>query len=66
MHQKSMGREETALSPIENVLASLAACSSFHVLIILKKKRQKVSGYSVACYLVPKMVKNGYKSDFAY
>lgn len=41
------GGEETALSPMENVLASLAACSSFHVLTILKKKRQKVSGYSV-------------------
>ena len=34
------GGEETALSPMENVLASLAACSSFHVLTILKKKRQ--------------------------
>jgi putative redox protein len=32
---------------MENVLASLAACSSFHVLTILKKKRQKVTGYSV-------------------
>jgi putative redox protein len=41
------GGEETALSPMENVLASLAACSSFHVLAILKKKRQKVLGYSV-------------------
>ena len=41
------GGEETALSPMENVLASLAACSSFHVLTILKKKRQNVSGYSV-------------------
>jgi putative redox protein len=41
------GEEETALSPMENVLASLAACSSFHVLTILKKKRLKVSGYSV-------------------
>jgi putative redox protein len=41
------GGEETALSPMENVLASLAACSSFHVLRILKKKRQKISDYSV-------------------
>jgi putative redox protein len=41
------GGEETALSPMENVLASLAACSSFHVLTILKKKRQNVLGYSV-------------------
>ena len=44
---KEHGGEETALSPMENVLASLAACSSFHVLTILQKKRQKVSGYSV-------------------
>ncbi|MCX8150736.1 MAG: OsmC family protein [Candidatus Bathyarchaeota archaeon] len=44
---KEHGGEETALSPMENVLASLAACSSFHVLTILKKKRQKVTGYSV-------------------
>ena len=41
------GGEETALSPMENVLASLAACSSFHVLTILKKKRLQVIGYSV-------------------
>jgi len=44
---KEHGGEETALSPMENVLASLATCSSFHVLTILKKKRQKVTGYSV-------------------
>ena len=41
------GGEETALSPMENVLASLAACSSFHVLTILKKKRVKITFYSV-------------------
>ena len=41
------GGEETALSPMENVLASLAACSSFHVLTILKKKKQKVTQYTV-------------------
>ena len=41
------GGEETTLSPMENVLASLAACSIFHVLTILKKKRQKLTGYSV-------------------
>ena len=41
------GGEETALSPMENVLASLAACSSFHVLTILRKKRLKITGYSV-------------------
>ena len=43
----SHGGEETALSPMENVLASLAACSSFHVLNILKKKKLKVTGYCV-------------------
>jgi len=32
---------------MENVLASLAACSSFHVLTILKKMRQNVKKYSV-------------------
>ncbi len=41
------GGEETALSPMESVLASLAACSSFHVTAILRKKRQNFSGYSV-------------------
>jgi putative redox protein len=43
----SHGGEETALSPMENVLASLAACSSFHVLRILKKMRQNVTVYIV-------------------
>ena len=41
------GGNETAMSPMENVLASLAACSSLNVLNILKKKRQKVSGYKI-------------------
>jgi len=41
------GGEETALSPMENVLASLAACSSYHVVSILRKKRQDFSDYSV-------------------
>ena len=44
---KEYGGEETALSPMENVLASLASCSSFHVLTILKKKRLSVTGYTV-------------------
>ncbi|MCW4029724.1 MAG: OsmC family protein [Candidatus Bathyarchaeota archaeon] len=44
---KEHGGEETALSPMENVLASLASCSSFHVLTILKKKRLRVTDYSV-------------------
>lgn len=41
------GGEETALSPMEYVLASLAACSSFHVLRIMKKMRQEINSYSV-------------------
>jgi putative redox protein len=41
------GGQETALSPMENVLASLAACSSFHVLNILKKMKQNVEEYTV-------------------
>jgi putative redox protein len=41
------GGEETALTPMENVLASLAACSSYDVLIILKKKRQIITEFSV-------------------
>lgn len=32
---------------MENVLASLAACSSYHVLTILEKKRQKISNFNV-------------------
>ena len=39
--------EETTLSPMETVLASLAACSSYDVVLILRKKRQDVSSYSV-------------------
>lgn len=41
------GGEESALSPMENVLASLAACSSIHVLSLLKEQEQRISGYSV-------------------
>lgn len=44
---KDHGGEETAPSPMENVLASLAACTSISVINILKKKRQKVTEYSV-------------------
>ena len=42
-----IGGEETALTPMENVLASLAACSSYDVLIILKKKRQIITEFTV-------------------
>ena len=41
------GGEESALSPMENVLASLAACSSIHLISLLKEQKQKVSGYNV-------------------
>jgi len=41
------GGKESALSPMENVLASLAAYRSFHVLTILKKKRQNLTQYTV-------------------
>jgi len=41
------GGEETAPTPMETVLASLAGCTSFDVVTILKKKRQEISGYSV-------------------
>ena len=38
---------ESALSPMENVLASLAACSSIHLISLLKEQEQKVTGYYV-------------------
>jgi putative redox protein len=41
------GGEDTALTPMETVLACLAGCTSFDVVSILKKKRQNISGYSV-------------------
>ena len=41
------GGEETAPTPMETVLASLAGCTSFDVVTILKKKRQNISAYSV-------------------
>ena len=41
------GGEESALSPMENVLANLAECSSFYVITILKKKRQNLTQYTV-------------------
>ena len=36
-----------APTPLENLLLSVAACTAFDVHSILKKKRQKVTGYSV-------------------
>jgi putative redox protein len=44
---KKYGGDETAPTPMETVLASLAGCTSFDVVNILKKKRQKISSYSV-------------------
>jgi len=41
------GGEDTAPTPMETVLASLAGCTSFDVVNILKKKRQHISSYSV-------------------
>jgi len=41
------GGEDTAPTPMETVLASLAGCTSFDVVTILKKKRQNITGYSV-------------------
>jgi putative redox protein len=41
------GGEDTAPTPMETVLASLAGCTSFDVVSILKKKRQDISGYCV-------------------
>jgi putative redox protein len=44
---KDHGGEETALSPMETLLACLAGCTSFDVINILRKKRQTITGYSV-------------------
>ncbi len=41
------GGEESALSPMENVLASLVACSSIHLISLLKEQKQKISSYNV-------------------
>ena len=44
---KKYGGDESSMSPMENVLASLAACSSYDVLTILKKRREDVKGLEV-------------------
>ncbi len=41
------GGEDTAPTPMETVLASLAGCTSFDVVNILKKKRQIITDYRV-------------------
>ncbi len=41
------GGGDSAPTPMETVLASLAGCTSFDVVTILKKKRQNISNYSV-------------------
>jgi putative redox protein len=43
----SFGGEETAPSPMENVLASLAACSSIHIRSTLKEQKQQFTSYHV-------------------
>lgn len=41
------GGQGTAPSPMETLLACLAACSSIDIVLILKKKRQNLKGLSV-------------------
>jgi len=41
------GGEDTAPSPMETVLASLAACTGYDVVSILKKKRQKITNFFI-------------------
>jgi len=41
------GVESTELSPMETLLASLGACSSYYIITILKKQRQDIKGLSV-------------------
>jgi putative redox protein len=41
------GGEESAPSPMENVLASIAACSSIHIVSLLIEQEQKIIDYSV-------------------
>jgi len=41
------GGQGTAPSPMETLLACLAACSSIDVVLILRRKRQNVTGLSV-------------------
>lgn len=41
------GGNATAPSPMETLLACLAACSSIDVVLILKKKRQNIRGLTV-------------------
>src|SRR5512146_775517 len=39
----------TGAKPIELVAIALAGCTAFDVINILRKKRQKVTGYEVRC-----------------
>jgi len=41
------GEESDGPSPVEALLASAAACSAMDVIMILEKKRQKVTSYHV-------------------
>ena len=42
------GGHDQGPSPVETLLLSLAACTAMDVVIVLKKKKQSVSSYSVA------------------
>ncbi|MCB0825894.1 MAG: OsmC family protein [Armatimonadetes bacterium] len=41
------GGNNTGPTPVEALMASLAACSAMDVISILKKKRQEVTGYRI-------------------
>ena len=46
---KRYGGEATAPSPMETLLACLAGCTSYDVVSILKKKRQRLESLEVIC-----------------
>jgi uncharacterized OsmC-like protein len=43
----AFGGEGVALTPMENVLASLVACSSIHIVDILNMQKQKLDDFSI-------------------
>ena len=43
----TFGGEGTALSPMENFLASLIACSSIHIVNLLNEKKQELYDFSI-------------------
>jgi putative redox protein len=46
----AFGGEGVALTPMENVLASLVACSSIHIIDILNEKNQKLDDFSIKAF----------------